>query len=260
MHGILSLNHLYINTCTTYASTPYREILENLKKQLHGLCSHTNSGSTTMNKAGALGAVKKMWLKEGGVASVILLKILEKIWLVSYHSAKGMNPGRFVIHVDAGDIVVHNNQKGMPYLNLKEVKAEVALCLVQDVIQTVRGKMEGFTKQEVEEAKVGRKAQGMLGHPTDRKFLGMVHLNMITNCDVTESAIKNAHAIFGLNLAGVRGRMVRIAPESVRVDHIQIPRVILDRHRIVTLMVDCMFINGVPFLVSTSRGLNLLTA
>jgi hypothetical protein len=35
--GILSPNHLYIDTCATYASTPYREILENLKKQLRGL-------------------------------------------------------------------------------------------------------------------------------------------------------------------------------------------------------------------------------
>jgi hypothetical protein len=46
----------------------------------------------------------------------------------------------------------------------------------------------------------------------------------------------------------------------VTVDHIQIPRVILERHRKVTLTVDCMFVNGVPFLVSMSRGLNLLTA
>jgi hypothetical protein len=67
---------------------------------------------------------------------------------------------------------------------------------------------------------------------------------MITNCTVTESTVKNAHIIFGPDLAGVRGRTVRRAPESVRVDHIQIPRVILDRHRIVTLTVDCMFVKG----------------
>ncbi len=32
MRGILSPDHLYINTCMTYAGTPYREILKNLKK------------------------------------------------------------------------------------------------------------------------------------------------------------------------------------------------------------------------------------
>jgi hypothetical protein len=43
-------------------------------------------------------------------------------------------------------------------------------------------------------------------------------------------------------------------------NHIQIPRALLERHQRVTLAVDFMFINGVPFLVSVSRGLNLVTA
>jgi hypothetical protein len=160
VHGILSPYHLYIDMCATYASTPYAHLLENLKKQLQGLCDHTNSGLSTMDEAGTLGAIKKMWLNEGGVASVIPLKILEKIWPVSYHFAKGTNPGQFVIHADAGDVVVQNNQKGMLYLNPKEVEAKVALCLVQDAIKTVRGEMEGFAKREVEEAKAACKAQG----------------------------------------------------------------------------------------------------
>jgi hypothetical protein len=40
VRGILSPDHLYIDTCTTYASTPYAHLLENLKKQLRGLCGH----------------------------------------------------------------------------------------------------------------------------------------------------------------------------------------------------------------------------
>jgi hypothetical protein len=83
---------------------------------------------------------------------------------------------------------------------------------------------------------------------------------MIANCDVTKNAVKNANLIFRPNLAGVRGRMVRTTPEPVRIDCVQIPRAILDRHRLVTLTVDCKFVSGVPFLVSASRGLNLITA
>jgi hypothetical protein len=48
-------------------------------------------------------------------------------------------------------------------------------------------------------------------------------------------------------------------PESVRTDYVQIPRHILKRHKVVTLAVDCMFVNGIPFLVSVARGLNLVT-
>jgi hypothetical protein len=120
--------------------------------------------------------------------------------------------------------------------------------------------MEGYTAREVEDARAARVAQAMLGHPTDRDFLGMVRSNMIDNCPVTESAVVNANRIFGPDLAGVRGRTVRRPPESVTTNHVQIPRVILERHQVVTLTVDVMFVNGVPFLVSASRGLNLISA
>ncbi len=43
-------------------------------------------------------------------------------------------------------------------------------------------------------------------------------------------------------------------------NYVQILRVLLERHQRVTLVVDIMFVNGVPFLVSVARGLNLVTA
>ena len=150
--------------------------------------------------------------------------------------------------------------RGMLYINLKELEGEVALCLIQDMIKTVRNNMEGFTEREVKETKAAGEAQGMLGHPTDREFLGMVHSNVIANCNITENNVKNANKIFGPDLAGVRGRTVRTTPDPVRIEDVQIPRAILNRHRLVTLTVDCMFVNGIPFLVSASRGLNLLTS
>jgi hypothetical protein len=70
----------------------------------------------------------------------------------------------------------------------------------------------------------------------------------------------NAHQIFGPDHAGIRGRMVRRPPESVTTDYVQIPWAILEQHQLVTLAVDIMFVNGVPFLVSVARGLNLVTA
>ncbi len=46
----------------------------------------------------------------------------------------------------------------------------------------------------------------------------------------------------------------------MRTDYVQLPRVILERYQVVVLTADIMFVNKVPFLVSQSRGLNLLTA
>jgi hypothetical protein len=127
------------------------------------------------------------------------------------------------------------------------------------LVQTVQGNTEGFTKHEVEEAQKAHKVQGMLGHPTNRDFLGMVRGGMISNCPVTPTTVQNAHQIFGTDLACITGRMVLRPPDSVTTNYVQIPRVILEQHQLVTLAVDVMFVDGVSFLVSVARGMNLVT-
>ncbi len=148
------------------------------------------------------------------------LKVLEKIPPVTYNSR--CNGGRFVIHTNQGNIIVKNNSKGMPYLNIRDVEAEVVLSFIQTTIgavkvamvapanvvsfiQMVRGNMEGYMQRKVDDARAARKAQAMLGHPTGCDFLGMVLSGMILNCPVTPNAVQNAHHIFNPNLAGVRG-------------------------------------------------------
>ena len=76
MQGILSPYHTYINTCASYSSTPYLELLSNLKKQARGLIGHSNTGSCGMDSSGSLGALEQVWLNEGRVATIILLKQL----------------------------------------------------------------------------------------------------------------------------------------------------------------------------------------
>ena len=245
---------MYIDTCTSYTSTLYAHLFTNVKKQARGLMGHSNTGLCSMSSSGEMGALKKVWLNKSGVATILPLKEPEKLWHVVYDSRR--HGGAFVLSTDAGDIVLKNNEKGMPYLDLKEFEADAVLSLVQ----TVRRNMEGFTKCEVEEGQKACEAQGMLGHPTNRGFLGMVRGGMISKCPMTPIAIQNAHQIFGPDLADIRGRTVRRPPDSVTTNYVQIPRVILRRHQLVMLAVNVMFVNGVPFLVSVARGLNLVTA
>jgi hypothetical protein len=52
---------------------------------------------------------------------------------------------------------------------------------------------------------------------------------------------------------------VRKTPVPVTTNYVQIPRGILERHRLVVLAVDVMFLNCIPFLVGVARGLNFIT-
>jgi hypothetical protein len=54
VHSILSKHLVYINTCASYASTPYPELLKNMRKQACGLFGHSNAGSYRIDTAGEM--------------------------------------------------------------------------------------------------------------------------------------------------------------------------------------------------------------
>ncbi len=201
---------------------------------------HSNSGLCRMDSTKDMGAIMKMWLNAGGVAIIIPLKILEKILPITYDSRH--HGGKLVLHTDQGNIIVKNNNKGMPYLDLQKLEAKVALTFIQSVC----GNIEGYTKRVVEEACSACKARAMLSQPTDQEFLGMVCSGMILNCPVTLAAMQNANHILGPNLAGVRGQTMRKPPESVTMNHVKFPRALLERYQWVTLAIGVTFVNGVP--------------
>jgi hypothetical protein len=99
----------------------------------------------------------------------------------------------------------------------------------------------------------------MVGNPTDKEFKGMVRERLITNCPITVQDIENASRIFGPDLANLRGKRIRTKPEHVRIEYVQIPWDFVELHKYVMLVADVMFVNGVPFLVTSSRGISLVT-
>jgi len=99
----------------------------------------------------------------------------------------------------------------------------------------------------------------MIGAPTAREYQGLVRLNLLPDCPITTADIVNAHKIFDTDLANLRGKTVRRRPEHVSGEIIDIPQQILDNQSNVTLAANVMFVNGAPFLVSSSRNINLTT-
>jgi hypothetical protein len=67
------------------------------------------------------------------------------------------------------------------------------------------------------------------------------------------------HCIFGPDLANLRGKMTRTKPEYLSVEIVQIPWDFVQLHKYVMLVADVMCVNGLLFLVTSSRGLSLVT-
>jgi hypothetical protein len=119
-------------------------------------------------------------------------------------------------------------------------------------VQTVRENYEGYTKREILKAKEARWAQGLIGNPSKSNFRGMVRGNMIQNCPITSDDVTNVRAIFGPDLASIRGKTVRRTPAPVVADYMEVPQLLVQNNKVVTMSVDAFFVDGTAFLITVS--------
>jgi hypothetical protein len=82
---------------------------------------------------------------------------LEKKYPITYGSWQGY----YAMHTTNGEVQFYKDKNGLPCINLEELLEDAAAMLVQTdleevataLVQTVHQNFEGFTKQEVLEAK-----------------------------------------------------------------------------------------------------------
>ncbi len=115
------------------------------------------------------------------------------------------------MHTDEGIVEFKPSAQGLHYHDVLDPESNLELMLVN----TVRGKFEGYTCHKVERAREVQHIQGIIANPTEREFAGIVREQLLTNCPVTVRDIDNANQIFGPDLANLRGKATRTKPECV---------------------------------------------
>ena len=109
-----------------------------------------------------------------------------------------------MVHTDKVPVYFHKDKQSLPYIDLDASMYYATTTLVQ----TVRSNYEGFTKKYIKAAKAARKLQVIIGSPGEKDYGGMVSINMIKNYPIDSTDVSNARAIFGPDLASVRGKTV----------------------------------------------------
>ena len=106
------------------------------------------------------------------------------------------------------------------------------------MVSTVTGESEGFSKQQLSQAKAARDFQGKVGHPSTTDLKNIIRLNLISNCPVTAEDLDRAEKIYGPSLPSLKGKTTRQRPDSVVSDYVAVPSSIMDANRYVTLFGD----------------------
>lgn len=110
-----------------------------------------------------------------------------------------------------------------------------------------------YTKRDIEKADLAKKLYAIVGQPSLKDFINAVKNHRIKNCPIDVEDIHRMSAIYGADIGAVLGRTVRKRPLSLR--NAVVPRI--DNEETV-LFVDLFFINNLTFLLSISKGFNML--
>ena len=179
-----------------------------------------------------------VYFNSRGIANVLsLYRLGHKFW-VTYDSSDCN--GVFQVHTKHGAVEFKPTPKGLHALNLKN-NPNAAFLLVNDAdvqmphiahnqlhVNKVRANFEGFSCKQVEGATAACRLMGMVATPSPHDFEGMVRLNMLKDCPITNDDIKNANKKFGMDLATIRGKTVRRRPKRVITDYVNILWLLVD--------------------------------
>ena len=88
----------------------------------------------------------------------------------------------------------------------------------------------------------------------------MIKKNMINNCPVTIEDGMRAENINGPSVQALKGKTIRTKPSPVVTYYVAVPHAIFEENRNVTLSVDVMLVNHIPFLTLISRHLKFINA
>ncbi len=161
-----------------------------------------------------------IWYVPNGIANIFSMHELEQQYCITYDSWVGY----YLVHTPKGIVKFHKDEQGLSYIGMEGLSQEAATMLMQVIqvqgaqeyasgaammhMQMVRGNYEGYTKQEIMQAKQARKAKAMIGNPSKKYLRGMVSNHLVANCPITHDDIINARQIFSPDLASIWGKFV----------------------------------------------------
>jgi hypothetical protein len=141
---------------------------------------------------------------------------------------------------------------GMFYLDAKETLGTVLVTTVED-------NKSRYTNRDYTQATLARKLQTIIGRPSARALLKIVEHNHLMDCLIVRKDVLAADDIFGPNVGSLKGKMVRQGGIHVSPEYHQVPMTIMEKYQNLTICIDVMFVNKLPFLITISRNIKFGT-
>ena len=251
-----------LDNCSTVNVFCNPDLLHNIRPTNIPLRVQCNAGVTTTDLIGDFpGLTTPVYFDPHGVANILSFHHISQVFRISYnYSPAG---GTFTVHGPHNRTrVFQPSERGLSYCDVGEggeLFPKNPGDTDQAFVVTVADKKSSHTVKGYKRATLARRLQNIIGRPSARRFKELVDNNLIPNCPITGQDILAAEDIFGPNLGSLKGKTTHRKPTPVAHTNIPVPPTILQFHSQVSLCVDIMFINKLPFLITISKNLRFGT-
>jgi len=124
-------------------------------------------------------------------------------------------------------------------------------------VHTVDSIKNIYMVKEYSDAHNAWSIQDIIGRPNTKDYIGYVESNMLPSCPITKANIICAEEILGPNLGSLKRKTTRTILSKVTIStYNELPK----KHGDVTLAMDIMYINEIPFVMTTSWAIHFGTA
>jgi hypothetical protein len=202
------------------------------------------------------GYYRPVWFHPGGIANILSLINVKAKYHVTYDNRNGDSPNQFCVHKENGDQRrFKQSQQGLYYLDTASSENHTVLA-----VSTVENNKSKYADRDYTRATLARKIQILVGRPELKDFLRYIEGNSLPNCPITRQDAINAHHIFGRDVGPMKGKTTRSTLPGIRANLANILKAIMAQYCDITLCIDIMFVNKIPFFLSISRDIRFITA
>jgi hypothetical protein len=215
----------------------------------------TNGGGLQTNYTAKVpGYHKDVWFDPKAMTNIFAFHEMEEKYRITYDSH---HEPAFYVHTPDKIIKFTRAPNGLYYYkpNLNTGATIPPKPKAVSFVESVKENKKFFTDRQVSRAKQARALYQTLGTPSIKDFKAIIRMNCIKNNPITTEDIDLAEKIFGPDIGSLKGKTTRAKPKPVVDDFIEIPRELIAAQQDITLCIDGLKINGIPFLATISRNI-----
>ena len=208
-------------------------------------------GYLTVDKMGTLPGIGRVHYHPKSIANVLSLAKVSSMYRVTFDNS---HEDAFVVYGPNRELRFTRSSRGLFYYDASKTDDDSLL------VQTVEENKNIYTKRQVVKAQLARRIYSLVGRPSHDAFVDMIRNGRLRNSPIDVEDAHRSVAIFGPDVAALRGKTTRQTPYHVAALPMSpVPPAILQAHRNICLCVDVCYVNNLPILATISRVIKLRT-